>query len=197
MKTKMMVLFLFISLATFAQESVIPPLGLSFGMTLEAVKIELNLVGTFKVVADYDYGTALDYEDVHTDYGKADLVVTKFVNNALFEVSIYYIVENTEIVKIYDEFYEYFIDKYGEGTTYRNFKHPYEDTDPTDEYELLYGIELGYADVITYWLKPFTNDDGITFETLSSIPAIRIAYQNGVLTEKAMKVETNKNNIVL
>lgn len=186
----MMVLFLLISLATFAQERLTPPLGLSFGMTLESAKIKLNSAGTFNKSGISDFGKTLTYEKVKIGSTVSDMVMCKFVNNALFEVVIFYLIENTEIEEKYAEFCTIIRNKYGEGESYRNFKYPYEDT--ADDLEM--AVKGGYASIVTYWSKSFTNSDAISVEIISA-PAIKLSYQNGTLIDEATKVKTDKDKV--
>jgi hypothetical protein len=122
------------------------PIGLTFGMYKEKAKaIMFNKKGKLDVkrsVVD-----KLIYGNVKVGGKMTDFIVLLFVDNKLFDVSIYYFDLDARQQENYDKLKETIDNKYGFSETYRTFKSPYTDG---DGYEMQ-AIKVGKGSITTYW----------------------------------------------
>lgn len=188
MKKLFILLFAMMMFSLNAQKSLTPPVGLSFGMNLESAKQKLDPIGTFDESVTAVYGKRITYYNVKIGSTVSDMMGCKFVNDKLYEVVIFYDATHSEIENKYNSLCAIITDKYGEGQSYRNFKYPYEDK--ASDIEM--AIKGGYANIATYWLKQFNNEDGISVKITSGM-AIMLIYQHGVLTNEAINISTIKD----
>ncbi len=178
-------LLVFVSSMIFAQEKIItPPLGLTFGMNETDFKAVLNKYGTFKSRTSQSYGFGINYNEVKIGSTIASLVIAKFVDNKLFEIGAYYIVDDEDIQSKYNEICQIITTKYGRGEETRNFRYPYKDGDD----DFVMAVKGGYTDISTVWV--LTN--AISVE-INKIPAINLIYQSTSLYDIVEKNKNNKN----
>jgi hypothetical protein len=180
---------LFTAIASYSQSNLNPPIGLTWGSTVESTKQVLNKLGTFGEISDASYGKFLRYDKVAIGTTSADVVFLKFTNNKLFEIKIAYYVEDADIQSKYDQICQIITSKYGKGNEYRTFKYPYEDK--ASDFEM--AVKGGYADISTFWIDMFT-DGAITVE-INKIPGIILGYQNSDLFKEARKASDSKDNV--
>ena len=160
-----------------------PPLGLTFGMSEDSFKSIMKKYGEFDQSYNQPYGKALSYINVKIGNTTSDIVGAKFVNNKLFEVTLYYLVEDIDIHLKYREFCNIFEDKYGTGKEIRYFISPYQEKDG----HFVEAVKNGKAKIFTLWESVNT----ITV-TIDKLPAIEINYQSVSLYDEARK-KGNRN----
>jgi hypothetical protein len=184
-KLTLIILAVLISSSILAQDKIItPPLSLSFGMSDVAFKTIMNKNGTYSETKTQDYGKSISYDLVNIGSSTATIFTGKFVNNKLFEINMYYLVEDEDIQDKYDEICEIISNKYGKGDEKRVFRYPYEDGDE----DFVQAVKGGYTDIITFWI--FTN--ALSVEILK-VPAIKVIYQSDSLYNEVEKIINGKN----
>lgn len=184
-KLTLIILAVLISSLIIAQEKIItPPLGLTFGMNETAFKSVMNKYGVYGSRTVQTYGIALSYNDVKIGSTTASFVIGKFVEDQLFEIGAFYIVEDADIQNKYNEICEIITNKYGKGDEIRNFRYPYKDGDD----DFVMAVKGGYTDISTIW--SLTNSIAVG---INKAPAITLIYQSTSLYEIVRQKMNNKN----
>jgi hypothetical protein len=131
---------------TLSERTLNAPIGLTFGMSTEKAKAFM-LRKNVKLDTKYSKKDKLFYNNVKVGSKTADFITLLFVDNKLFDVTIYYDVTNGRIQETYDLLKETIDNKYAYVAPYRNFDKPYFDG---DGYEMQ-AIKLGKGSISTYW----------------------------------------------
>lgn len=132
--------------APTSERTLSAPIGLTFGMSKEKAKL-IMLNKKAKLDVKRSLVDKLIYGNVKVGGKMTDFIVLLFVDNKLFDVSIYYFDLEARQQENYDKLKETIDSKYGFSETYRTFKSPYKDG---DGYEMQ-AIKVGKGSITTYW----------------------------------------------
>jgi hypothetical protein len=184
----LLVLIMASSLLLSAQSELTGAIGLTFGMNKNAVKGFIVQKGG--TIENAKGGTLL-ITNVTMDTKRPVMVMCKFVNYRLFEISAYFIPSlEDKTQELYDEINGIVESKYGKGQSFRDFKGIYEDGDGFE----MQAVKTGNASIATYW-RNFINSNVICLEiySLSDNLYVRLTYQDGNLAAKVEKQKAKKD----
>jgi hypothetical protein len=156
------------------EKTITAPIGLSFGMSVAQVKAAMAKKGAI-LDAKYSKKDRLIFNNVKVGPKTTDFIKLLFVDDKLFDVTMYYNEIQGNLQKGFDQLKETLENKYGSGEYYRNFDSPYKDG---DGYEMQ-AIKLGKGYISSYWT--FKNAS-ISLEIDETL-AIKLGYQDSELSK--------------
>jgi hypothetical protein len=194
MKTISLLFTLIVSTITLFAQSEQPELngalGLTFGMNKSTVK---NIITEKGGIVEISKSGNFSITKLNMGTKKPDVVITKFVNDKLFEIVVVFMVaQEAKTQDVFDDIKSIIETKYGKGNSYRTFKGIYSDG---DGYEMQ-AVRTGNATISTYWLN-FKDENAIGLEisNTDNFMLVRLDYQDGKLLDIASKQEDAKNNV--
>jgi hypothetical protein len=176
------------SISLFAQPELTGAMGITFGLNTNTVQSLMEKKGA--LVKTLKNGKLL-ITNVTMGTKKPDMVICEFINNKLFDISIYFSpTVEAKTQELYDEISGIIVSKYGAGESYRRFKGIYSDG---DGYEMQ-AVKLGNADIVTYWSK-FINKNAIALQIypLNNSLCVKLTYQDDRLAAEAEKQQAVKD----
>jgi hypothetical protein len=176
------VLIMVNSFSLYAQSDLTGAMGLTFGMNKNAVKSNiLKRSGTFETTK----GGTLMITNITMDSKNPVMVMCKFVNLKLFEISVYFIPSlEVKTQELFDEISGIVESKYGKGQSLRTFKGIYKDGDGFE----MQAVKTGNGSIATSW-SGFNNNNIIYLEiySLNDNLYVRLIYRDGKLAAKVKK----------